>query len=87
MVFFIVIASKVRLIMMRKISIVGSFIIRGVIIGIFLVKTPIYFLHLWLPKAHVESPVIGSIILAGILLKLGGLGVYRVINIFEINKK
>merc|ERR1712212_1087885 len=38
----------------------------------FLVKFPIYLVHQWLPKAHVEAPVGGSIILAGILLKLGG---------------
>nr|YP_010133480.1 NADH dehydrogenase subunit 4 [Chiropterargas boueti]AMX74074.1 NADH dehydrogenase subunit 4 [Chiropterargas boueti]AMX74087.1 NADH dehydrogenase subunit 4 [Chiropterargas boueti] len=43
----------------------------------FLVKLPIYFLHLWLPKAHVEAPLIGSMILAGVLLKLGVYGIYR----------
>lgn len=48
----------------------------------FAVKLPIYGLHSWLPIAHVEAPTFGSIILAGLLLKLGGCGLYRFLTFF-----
>lgn len=46
-----------------------------------------FIFHLWLPKAHVEAPIAGSIILAGVLLKLGGYGLIRVLVIFQFVRK
>nr|UFQ24096.1 NADH dehydrogenase subunit 4 [Anopheles janconnae]UFQ24109.1 NADH dehydrogenase subunit 4 [Anopheles janconnae]UFQ24122.1 NADH dehydrogenase subunit 4 [Anopheles janconnae]UFQ24135.1 NADH dehydrogenase subunit 4 [Anopheles janconnae]UFQ24186.1 NADH dehydrogenase subunit 4 [Anopheles janconnae] len=50
----------------------------------FLVKMPMFLVHLWLPKAHVEAPVSGSMILAGILLKLGGYGLLRMFSLLQM---
>lgn len=47
----------------------------------FFIKIPIYLFHVWLPKAHVEAPVYGSMILAGILLKIGRYGLIRFLEI------
>nr|APX40858.1 NADH dehydrogenase subunit 4 [Longitarsus curtus] len=51
---------------------------------VFFIKIPMFFLHLWLPKAHVEAPVSGSMILAGIMLKLGGYGLLRMMVLFKL---
>jgi len=47
-------------------------------VGLFLVKSPLWGLHLWLPKAHVEAPTTGSMLLAGLLLKVGLYGILKV---------
>ena len=53
------------------------------IIFAFLVKMPMSMVHLWLPRAHIEAPVSGSIILAGVLLKLGCYGLLHVLFKFD----
>lgn len=82
-IFYLFIESNNIIIYFLKFLSFDYYLLYLSIIIAFLVKIPIYFVHLWLPKAHVEAPVSGSIILAGIMLKLGGYGLIRVILFIE----
>nr|WRK21526.1 NADH dehydrogenase subunit 4 [Tartessus sp.] len=64
---------------------IDEFIFYLFIFFIFLVKFPMFMLHFWLPKAHVQAPVMGSMILAGLLLSIGGYGFIRFLYMFELS--
>nr|YP_010531302.1 NADH dehydrogenase subunit 4 [Mileewa sharpa]UXX17561.1 NADH dehydrogenase subunit 4 [Mileewa sharpa] len=62
-----------------------SFILHFCMVCAFLVKLPMFMVHFWLPKAHVQAPVSGSMILAGVLLKIGGYGIIRLMFMNELS--
>lgn len=72
----------IKLNWVMKIFSVEILIYLGLVIA-FLIKMPMFLVHLWLPKAHVEAPTVGSMILAGITLKLGS---YALLRIFILSR-
>nr|YP_008992438.1 NADH dehydrogenase subunit 4 [Carposina sasakii]ADZ47948.1 NADH dehydrogenase subunit 4 [Carposina sasakii] len=82
-IFFIFDELNSMMIYFLKFYDLNMFMLYFSMIMAFLVKMPMYFVHLWLPKAHVEAPVSGSMILAGIMLKLGGYGLLRVFMLIQ----
>nr|AVT43692.1 NADH dehydrogenase subunit 4 [Agathymus micheneri]AVT43716.1 NADH dehydrogenase subunit 4 [Agathymus micheneri] len=83
-VFFIFSEMNSMMIYFLKFYDLNLYILYFSMVLAFLVKMPMYFFHLWLPKAHVEAPISGSMILAGIMLKLGGYGLIRVLVFLEM---
>jgi len=61
-----------------KLATAGALVFWGLFLG-FAIKVPMFPFHTWLPDAHVEAPTAGSVILAGVLLKMGSYGFMRVL--------
>uniref|UniRef100_UPI00300225C1 NADH dehydrogenase subunit 4 n=1 Tax=Sannella crucifera TaxID=3019673 RepID=UPI00300225C1 len=68
-----------------KFNISYSFLIHMFTFFAFMVKLPMFMVHFWLPSAHVQAPVSGSMILAGLLLKIGGYGFIRFMSLNELS--
>jgi len=82
LIYIIELKLSINFFILSYLSSVNLIIIMWFLI-VFLIKFPIYGLHLWLLKAHVEAPVWGSIILSGVILKLGGYGIVRTSSVWE----
>nr|YP_010461142.1 NADH dehydrogenase subunit 4 [Agnidra scabiosa]UUF68413.1 NADH dehydrogenase subunit 4 [Agnidra scabiosa] len=82
-IFYVYLSQNFMIMYFMKFLNLNLYMLYFSMIMAFLVKMPMYFVHLWLPKAHVEAPVSGSMILAGIMLKLGGYGLLRLMILIQ----
>jgi len=73
---FVVIQNAIRSGSVANFAAAGQWLFLGFFVA-FAVKVPLFPLHTWLPDAHVEAPTAGSVLLAGVLLKMGTYGMLR----------
>ncbi|HVP44912.1 MAG TPA: NADH-quinone oxidoreductase subunit M [Terriglobales bacterium] len=73
---YLVIQQALRTEQIANITTAGEWLFLGFFVA-FAVKVPLFPLHTWLPDAHVEAPTAGSVLLAGVLLKMGTYGLLR----------
>nr|YP_918975.1 NADH dehydrogenase subunit 4 [Romanomermis iyengari]ABL73794.1 NADH dehydrogenase subunit 4 [Romanomermis iyengari] len=66
-----------------NISITLNLVSKLILIFMFLVKIPLFTLHYWLPKAHTEASTFGSMVLASGLLKMGGIGLWKIMKFLQ----
>lgn len=67
-------------ILISNLESVKSYFVSILVTLVILVKIPLILVHVWLPKAHVDSPIAGSIVLAGVILRMGAYGLIIILN-------